>query len=70
MSMDTLIIGLCLAAAVAFIGRKAYLAVKGRGGCSCGCRCSGSAAAPHAAASACRCCGNAANEQDTRRREG
>ena len=40
MSMDTLIIGLCLVAAVAFIAHKAYRAIKGTGGCSCGCQCS------------------------------
>lgn len=40
MTLDTLIIGLCLVAAVAFIAHKAYRAIKGTGGCSCGCQCS------------------------------
>ena len=56
MSMDTLIIGLCLAAAVAFIAHKAYRAVKGTGGCSCGCQCSQSTSRAPTATDACRCC--------------
>lgn len=40
MTMDTLIIVLCVAAAVAFIGSRVYRAVRGTGGGSCGCNCS------------------------------
>ena len=56
MSMDTLIIGFCLAAAVAFIAHKAYRAIKGTGGCSCGCQCSKATSRTLTNTDACRCC--------------
>ena len=39
MNMDSIIIALCLVAAVLFIGVKAYRAVARKGGCACGCNC-------------------------------
>lgn len=59
MNMDTLIIGLCLVAAVAFIARKAYRAIKGTGGCSCGCQCTKATSRKLMDTSACRSCSNA-----------
>ena len=56
MSMDTLIIGLCLVAAVAFIAHKAYRAIKGTGGCSCGCQCSKATPRTLTGQDACRGC--------------
>ena len=56
MNMDTLIIGLCLIAAVAFIAHKAYRAIKGTGGCSCGCQCSKATTRTLSDSGACRGC--------------
>lgn len=56
MTMDTLIITLCVAAAVAFIGTKVYRAVTGSGGCGCGCRCSRVSGASTPADGSCRGC--------------
>ena len=63
MSRDTLVIALCFAVAVFFIGNKVYRTLKGTGGCSCGCGCSKSSAAPRPASGDAPCCCNGTRQK-------
>lgn len=64
MNMDTLVIVLCILAAVVFIGNKAYRALKGSGTCSCGCNCAkSSVAASRPASGSTPCCRNAHHQE-------